>query len=402
MCSSTSHQECNNAKSTTCTTTRSIRNTSTNASSGRQRSRPRSRSHRQSDDYQQEQLSHLESQDPTTKLCIHEQVLTEVSSASLSSQISPTSRTRTSSRRLKRQCPPESTFSKTGSNEERDDENEHEHENDNDDDDEGTILYGFDISSFHPSTQFKLLVGTIFGFHAIYGYLQELLSIHIADRKFTLFISVIQLFGYAFWSWVLDCVRKRNLSLRRQRQRQRRRETATTTTSSSSITHGQEMEIDQHKSSGKDEEFIENGFVEQKHEMTVVNEKNKPPFAIFILMSFLRLVEVVMTNASTIYINFPMKTLMKSSKVSFTMLGGMTMGKRYRRRDFVAVAMLIFGLSAFIYADIRSASVLFRPVGVAMLVSTSCIYQLESYLCTYISYFIVHSFTLTSKKSSPY
>eukprot|EP00553_Chaetoceros_curvisetus_P004745 CAMPEP_0204622278 /NCGR_PEP_ID=MMETSP0717-20131115/7927_1 /ASSEMBLY_ACC=CAM_ASM_000666 /TAXON_ID=230516 /ORGANISM="Chaetoceros curvisetus" /LENGTH=314 /DNA_ID=CAMNT_0051636935 /DNA_START=39 /DNA_END=980 /DNA_ORIENTATION=- len=62
-----------------------------------------------------------------------------------------------------------------------------------------------------------------------------------------------------------------------------------------------------------------------------------------------------------------MKTLMKSSKVSFTMLGGMTMGKRYRRRDFVAVAMLIFGLSAFIYADIRSASVLFRPVGVAML-----------------------------------
>ncbi len=302
----------------------------------------------QSDNNQQDQPPPLKShgKDPTRKQIVHQKVLTEAS-IRVPSHSSPTNRS--TGRRLKRQHP-ESSPSKT--RDEGDvDQNDHVHE-------EGTILYGFDISNFHPSSQFKLLVGTIFGFHAIYGYLQELLSIHIADRKFTLFISVIQLFGYAFWSWVLDCIRKRNLNLKL---------TTRTSKTTSSSTHGHEM----------DESFIESG-IRQSHQGYEL--KKKPPFAIFIFMSFLRLVEVVMTNAATIYINFPMKTLMKSSKVSFTMLGGMTMGKKYRRRDFVAVVMLIFGLGVFIYADMRSATVLFRPAGVAMLVSAPYMYRIES--CT--------------------
>jgi len=73
------------------------------------------------------------------------------------------------------------------------------------------------------------------------------------------------------------------------------------------------------------------------------------------------------------FLNYPAKTLIKSSRVVFTMLLGLVIGgKSYRCRDYVAVSLLVTGLGIFLHADSK-ASVVFHPIGVMMLVvSLTC------------------------------
>ena len=52
-----------------------------------------------------------------------------------------------------------------------------------------------------------------------------------------------------------------------------------------------------------------------------------------------------MTNLAMQFLNYPAKTLIKSSRVVFTMLLGLVIGgKRYRCRDYLAVSLLVAGL----------------------------------------------------------
>ncbi len=249
------------------------------------------------------------------------------------------------------------------------------------------IIYGFDISNLRPSTQFRLFVGTIFGFNIVYAYLQELISIHIANRKYSLFISVIQFFGYAFWSYILDLIRKYNLKCTTPCPGRRRTMSSAdpldVSIAESNIDEEAVMPLLSRTSSWKshasDEPEVdathttdENNNIE--HESMSFNKKEipkqKPPLYIFIGLSFIRAVDVAMTNGAMRYINYPMKTLIKSSKVAFTMLGGMVIGrKKYRSSDYLMIAMLVSGLAVFINADMQSKSILFHPLGVAMLVS---------------------------------
>ena len=69
------------------------------------------------------------------------------------------------------------------------------------------ILFGLDLSSQPPSVQFFLCACGVFAFTIVYGYLQELLAVHIAGRKFGLFLASCQFAGYAFWSFVLTRIR---------------------------------------------------------------------------------------------------------------------------------------------------------------------------------------------------
>ncbi|GMH76835.1 hypothetical protein TrRE_jg11720 [Triparma retinervis] len=78
-----------------------------------------------------------------------------------------------------------------------------------------------------------------------------------------------------------------------------------------------------------------------------------------------------MTNSSMRYVNYPVKTLMKSSRVIFTMLfGSIIMRKRHRKSDYAVVVMMVSGLAFFIHAETmaKNDQHAFSFVGIGMLV----------------------------------
>jgi solute carrier family 35 (adenosine 3'-phospho 5'-phosphosulfate transporter), member B3 len=67
------------------------------------------------------------------------------------------------------------------------------------------------------------------------------------------------------------------------------------------------------------------------------------------------------------YINYPAKTLIKSSRVVFTMLFGVLMhNKVYTLTDYTIVLFMVVGLGSFLHADSQSSAV-FEVRGVLML-----------------------------------
>ena len=68
------------------------------------------------------------------------------------------------------------------------------------------------------------------------------------------------------------------------------------------------------------------------------------------------------------YINYPAKTLMKSSRVVFTMIFGVLIQRKvYKRADYFIVVMMVLGLATFMHAD-ASSSAIFHHMGVIMLI----------------------------------
>jgi UAA transporter family len=67
------------------------------------------------------------------------------------------------------------------------------------------------------------------------------------------------------------------------------------------------------------------------------------------------------------YINYPAKTLMKSSRVVFTMMFGVLIQrKKYKPADYAIVVAMVLGLATFMHAD-ASSSAVFHHMGVVML-----------------------------------
>ena len=74
-----------------------------------------------------------------------------------------------------------------------------------------------------------------------------------------------------------------------------------------------------------------------------------------------------MTNLAMQYVNYPTKTLMKSTRVIFTMIFGILfLKKRYGIQDYGIVGLMVAGLGMFMHADSKSSAV-FQPLGIIML-----------------------------------
>lgn len=204
------------------------------------------------------------------------------------------------------------------------------------------ILFGLDLSSQPPAVQFFLCACGVFAFTIVYGYLQELLAVHIAGRKFALFLASCQFAGYAFWSFVLT-------KIRAYRHRHRS-DGEFNTVNGSSLCSSVRL---------------------QGQRWTI--GPSSVPLRTYIGLSLIRALDLGMTNSAMMFLNYPAKTLIKSSRVVFTMLLGLVIGgKSYRCRDYVAVSLLVTGLGIFLHADSK-ASVVFHPIGVMMLVvSLTC------------------------------
>jgi drug/metabolite transporter (DMT)-like permease len=182
---------------------------------------------------------------------------------------------------------------------------------------EPVLVLGMDITHLPRKTQFLVCASGVFSFSLLYGFLQELISVQLCNRQLGLFLAMMQFVGYTVWSFFLRT------------------------------------------------------YVYEKQVPRSSSPKRRPPdvpFSMYLGLSLLRAVDLGMTNMAMQYVNYPAKTLMKSSRVVFTMLFGVIITrKRYRFLDYVVVVLMVTGLAIFMHADANSSAV-FHHLGIVMLV----------------------------------
>jgi hypothetical protein len=218
------------------------------------------------------------------------------------------------------------------------------------------ILFGIDLSHLSSVHQFAISSCGVLFFNMIYGYLQELIQIRIAGRSFALFLGACQFFGYAFWSYVFAKLRARLLRLRKRTSNDGAKRVGGQIYSSLPTKDGEEnvaaLRIEDDTSPAKRKKATSSAAV-----------------GTYFALSVIRAIDLGLTNLSMKYLNYPAKTLIKSSRVIFTMFLGLFIGKKkYKKSDYAMVLMLVIGLALFLHADMHTSAV-FHPVGVTMLVS---------------------------------
>ena len=196
---------------------------------------------------------------------------------------------------------------------------------------EPVLVFGTDISHLPRESQFLVCASGVFTFSLLYGFLQELVSVHLISRQLGLFLATVQFIGYTLLSFLMrTCIYR---SQKRKKQK-----------------------LDSKSS-----------------DLSAMKTSNNPaplvvPFTLYLGLSLLRAVDLGMTNLAMQYINYPAKTLMKSSRIVFTMLFGVLITKKkYKFMDYFIVMCMVAGLAIFMHADANSSAV-FQPVGVVMLV----------------------------------
>ena len=189
-------------------------------------------------------------------------------------------------------------------------------------------MLGVDISHLSRNAQFLLCASGVFFFSLLYGYLQELLSVQICSRQLGLFLAMIQFVGYTFLAFLL-----RTYVYESQKRKKLRSKLSSS-----------------------------------ENSVNAPSRVIPVPFQLYLGLSLLRAVDLGMTNIAMQYINYPAKTLMKSSRVVFTMLFGACITRKvYHFMDYFIVMCMVAGLAVFMHADANSSAV-FQPLGVIMLV----------------------------------
>lgn len=201
---------------------------------------------------------------------------------------------------------------------------------------EPVLLLGVDISHLSRQSQFLVCATGVFGFSLLYGYLQELISVELCNRQLGLFLAMMQFSGYTLLAYIL-----RNFVYVRSQRRKA--------------------------------EQASSGSLPLHAASSAYATPAVPPFALYVGLSLLRAIDLGMTNLAMQYINYPAKTLMKSSRVVFTMFFGVLIARKvYKTVDYVIVLGMVAGLGLFMHADANSSAV-FDWAGVAMLtVSLLC------------------------------
>jgi hypothetical protein len=191
---------------------------------------------------------------------------------------------------------------------------------------EPVLVLGIDISHLSRQGQFVVCATGVFGFSLLYGYLQELIAVELCGRQLGLFQAMMQFSGYTILSYIL-----RTYVYAKQRK----------------------MDAARFASTGS-----------EKSNFAVAQPV---PLLMYLGLSLLRALDLGMTNTAMQYINYPAKTLMKSSRVVFTMMFGVVIArKKYHCTDYLIVLAMVAGLALFMHADANSSAV-FHHWGVIML-----------------------------------
>jgi hypothetical protein len=207
---------------------------------------------------------------------------------------------------------------------------------------EPVLVLGVDISHLSRRGQFSVCAVGVFAFSLLYGYLQELISVQLCNRQLGLFLAMMQFAGYTLLAYFL-----RNYVYAKSTMLRNKKDSSAPSSLSSIGTN---------------------------NSMSALSTTSSPvPFTLYLGLSLLRAIDLGMTNLAMQYINYPAKTLMKSSRVVFTMLFGVLIARKvYKVVDYVIVMGMVAGLALFMHADANSSAV-FDWAGVAMLtVSLLC------------------------------
>ena len=200
------------------------------------------------------------------------------------------------------------------------------------------LILGINISNLPRKSQFYVCAIGVFSFSLLYGYLQELISVTLCNRQLGLFLGMMQFFGYAIWSRIFHLFVQSKQKHHHQQLLQQQQQ--------------QQAELDDDYSS------------------SLQTKRPNVPMKYYILLSILRAIDAGMTNMAMAYVNYPAKTLMKSSRVVFTMLfGALIRRKRYKVIDYIVVLLMVSGLVLFMHADSKSSAI-FQPLGIMMLTTS--------------------------------
>lgn len=195
------------------------------------------------------------------------------------------------------------------------------------------LVLGINITHLSRRSQFISLALGVVSFSLLYGYLQELISVSICNRQLGLFLAMSQFLGYSIWSKIFHSF----VQSKEQKRQQ------------------QHDDIHQYSSNLISTKSPNN------------NNTSKVSFRLYLFLSILRAIDAGMTNMAMAYVNYPAKTLMKSSRVVFTMLfGAIIRRKKYKFIDYIVVTFMFTGLGLFMHADSKSSAV-FQPIGIVML-----------------------------------
>jgi len=222
------------------------------------------------------------------------------------------------------------------------------------------IVLGWNLSSHTRRSQFLLSASGTFGFSLLYGYLQELISVELCHRKLGLFLALAQFTGYTVLSYFF-----------------RKLETGFGVQGSGGSSGGSSLSSDGGtvSFSRKLRRLKHWGRLRTKvsalsSERDGDDRKSRKtvPLELYIGLSALRAIDLGMTNLAMQYVNYPAKTLMKSTRVVFTMIFGVIcLKKRYGAADYSIVCLMVAGLVMFMHADAHTSAV-FQPVGITMLI----------------------------------
>eukprot|EP01041_Mallomonas_annulata_P001917 gene1917-3725_t len=167
-------------------------------------------------------------------------------------------------------------------------------------------VLGIQIGSWTAQTQYIFITCGVMIFLLLYGYLQELVVMNKFKRNLGWFVTLLQLSGYAICASIQNRL----------------------------VSHGK--------------------------------SERRIPLRYYAVLSLLQVMMQGLTNISMHYLNYPAKTLFKSSRVIMTMLFGILFyGKRYHGRDYVVALCMVVGLTAFVAADANSNPT-FNPRGVVL------------------------------------
>ena len=200
----------------------------------------------------------------------------------------------------------------------------------------------------------------MFFFSLIYGYLQELVIVHLFDRKLSIFLANVQFFGYCVLGKIFSIIGTRS-------EKRSRRHRSSSGADGYFGLDGNDLEAGTINNNDENDGIRNRRGTQTQSSSSDQNlspTKSSPaqaqaqaqaqavPIQLWIVLGFLRAIDLGLTNASLRYINYPVKTLLKSSRVIFTMTAGViVMRKKHRRVDFLVVGCMVSGLIIFMRAD---------------------------------------------------
>jgi len=168
------------------------------------------------------------------------------------------------------------------------------------------LILGCDISIYSKKIQFIICVGGIFVFYLLYGYYQELIFRTEGFKPFGWYLTFVQFIYYTIFSSLESVI-------------------------------------------------------------ILKDTKRRIPIKTYVLLAFLTVGTMGMSNASLGYLNYPTQVIFKCCKLIPVMIGGILIqGKRYGALDFSSCFAMSIGLTFFILAD-SSLQPSFNHIGIGMM-----------------------------------